>query len=66
MIRPKEMILFCIKNDNNITSSCAIAWDFLLFAKLSSVKFSTSQIELRLALLSLYSHPTPHHPGKYI
>ena len=33
-------------------------------AKLSSVKFSASQVELRLALLSLYSHPT--HPDKYI
>ena len=33
-------------------------------AKLSSVMFSTSQIELRLALLKLYSHPT--HPVKYI
>ena len=32
------------------------------------VKFSAGQIELRLALLSLYSHPPTHppHPGKYI
>ena len=28
------------------------------FAKLSSVKFSASQVELKLALLSLNSHPT--------
>ena len=36
------------------------------FAKLSSVnvKFSASQFELRLVLLSLNSHPP--HPGKYI
>ena len=27
-------------------------------AKLSSVKFSASQVELRLALLSLYTHST--------
>ena len=39
-----------------------------LIAKLSSVKFTTSQIELRLALLSLYSHPAhptlPTHPTR--
>ena len=38
----------------------------LVFAKLSSVKFSASQVELRLALLSLNSPPTPPHPDKYI
>ena len=34
----------------------------LNFAKLSSVKFSASQVELRLALLSLNS--PPHPPGQ--
>ena len=42
-----------------------IASHFVI-AKLSSVKFSASQVELRLALLSQNTHPTPPHPDKYI
>ena len=38
-----------------------------VIAKLNSVKFSASQVALRLALLSLNSPPTPPpHPDKYI
>ena len=51
-----------ILNLNDTSHSVVFMLHYI--AKLSSVKLSTSQIELRLALLSQYTHPP--HPDKYI
>ena len=40
---------------------CAVERAYLLPSSVP-VKFSASQVELRLALLPLYSHPPPPHP----
>ena len=57
---------FVVQNSTNMWL-CVDMGDFgfsniidYTFAKLESVKLSTSQVELRLALLSLYTHPPGH------
>ena len=45
-----------------VSQKCLASYDIFI-AKLSSVKFSASQVELKLALLSLNSHP-PTPPGQ--